>query len=438
MGWLSLLVCVASVPVVAQENKGTGGTIVVAMTSAAGTLSQVYCGDGCVDIPNLMYIDLIGVDPEIGWFAPRQPGALAESWEFSEDNRVLTLHLRDDMTWSDGTSITAADVLMDYELMQQPEAGHPYAWIAASIQSLEAPDPHALVFTFHEASCESLFSASALQVLPSHIYRTLIDEVGYASLAEHEWFDHPTVTSGPFRFGERFPDGSFRLIGNDDYVDAALGYVNAVDILFDLSWVNEMYSIDRFRAGEIDVWQEVPGPLQPEYRTAGEAGDIQVFEYSGGHWRYMAMNWADPTHPHIGVTVNPQEMPFQELLELAKSQTFDAYVMGWANNYPGKPSTTTYFGPFSDVPGSGQNDTSFYNKAYFALEEMALTVPGCGMAERAEIYRRMQEIIQEELPFVFLFVRTSMYAARNEVEGFAPYPGNLWWNVDTWSVRGED
>lgn len=38
------------------------------------------------------------------------PG-LAEEWEVSDDNLELTVHLHPDATWSDGTPVTAADVV---------------------------------------------------------------------------------------------------------------------------------------------------------------------------------------------------------------------------------------------------------------------------------------------------------------------------------------
>ncbi|MFW5748229.1 MAG: hypothetical protein ACOCYT_01310, partial [Chloroflexota bacterium] len=71
---------------------------------------------------------------------------------------------------------------------------------------------------------------------------------------------------------------------------------------------------------------------------------------------------------------------------------------------------------------------------YFELEEQALTVPGCALEERAEIYYRMQEIMQEEMPYIWLFVQNGFYASRTSVNGFDPFPSQLWWNVDTWTV----
>ncbi len=577
---LIVLTSTLLVPAAGQE-EGEGGTIVYGgADNPPATFSQIYYDDPSFGtILSLMYIPLIRVDPEMGAYAPNRLGALAENWEFSQDNRVLTMHLRDDMYWSDGTPITAADAVMQYELMQIPEAGLPVPWVAEYIESLEAPDDHTLVFTFPRSSCSSLLYHPA--VIPSHIYRELIDEVGYESLAEHEWFQHPTVTSGPFRFGEFHPDGSFTLVGNDNYVDASPGYVNP-DEFVTLTIADGDTMVDMFLAGEINVIDFVPEHRRAELISAAEAGEIQVYEFPGNKWDYMGLNWADPTNPQpaldedgnridqglhpifgdkltrqaiaraidvdavleeatlgfgermpsyiipiswvynhelppipydselalemlaeagwipenpdapagtnnrlvcqrclyatqvdsgfegshlefelltnadntrretaaalirdqlarIGITVDYQAMEFGALINIMLSQTFDALLLGWVGDYPEDPETTQIFSAATDDPASyGYNFNSFYNEEYFALEEMALNVPGCGLTERADIYRRMQEIMQDELPYIFLYAQVEMYAARSEVEGFAPYPANLWWNVDTWTVREGD
>lgn len=49
-------------------------------------------------------------------------GWLAESWEFSEDGKELTLELRDDVTFSDGSKFTVEDAVYSLELAQEPQA----------------------------------------------------------------------------------------------------------------------------------------------------------------------------------------------------------------------------------------------------------------------------------------------------------------------------
>jgi len=47
-----------------------------------------------------------------------------ENGGISEDGRVITLKLRDDITWSDGQPITAQDFVFTYEMITDRTMGH--------------------------------------------------------------------------------------------------------------------------------------------------------------------------------------------------------------------------------------------------------------------------------------------------------------------------
>jgi peptide/nickel transport system substrate-binding protein len=136
----------------------------------------------------------------------------------------------------------------------------------------------------------------------------------------------------------------------------------------------------------------------------------------------------------IGITVDFQTIDFNLLLDIMDGQTYDAFILGWQAAYPDDPDTVNLFGAEADVPGSGFNFTSFYNEEFFELEREALMMPGCDPEDRAPIYHRMQEIMYEEMPYLWLFSQDGMYGARANVSGFDPYPAQLWWNVTEWTV----
>ncbi|NIN67144.1 MAG: peptide ABC transporter substrate-binding protein, partial [Anaerolineae bacterium] len=50
------------------------------------------------------------------------PG-LATNWEESDDHLVWTFHLREDVTWSDGTPSTADDHIFTINMVTNPEFG---------------------------------------------------------------------------------------------------------------------------------------------------------------------------------------------------------------------------------------------------------------------------------------------------------------------------
>jgi len=140
----------------------------------------------------------------------------------------------------------------------------------------------------------------------------------------------------------------------------------------------------------------------------------------------------------IGVEANIETIEFFTMLDLMDAQEWDAYVLGWRNGYPDSPDMTQILTPAGDVVGSSSNAGSYANPEFIELNEQARALPGCDQEERAELYHQMQAIAQEDVPYIFMFVRNGFYATRSTVDGFDPYPSQLYWNVENWSVRSAD
>lgn len=68
-----------------------------------------------------MFDGLVAVNQD-GSIEPR----LAASWE-NKDNTIWTFHLRPGITWSDGSAITAQDVVWSWQRLVSPQTASPYA-----------------------------------------------------------------------------------------------------------------------------------------------------------------------------------------------------------------------------------------------------------------------------------------------------------------------
>jgi len=136
----------------------------------------------------------------------------------------------------------------------------------------------------------------------------------------------------------------------------------------------------------------------------------------------------------VGIAVDFQAIDFNTLLDIMGGETFDAFILGWRNGYPDDPDQTQLFSTSGDIVGSGSNNVSYSNPDVDKLMEQARTLPGCDPTARAKIYAQIQEQLQKDLPYVPLFAQNGMYAARKNVNGFAPYPSQEFWNVETWSL----
>ena len=137
-----------------------------------------------------------------------------ENGGVSADGKVLTLKLRDDIKWSDGTPITAADFIFTYQMYIDPKNSvattHPYELI----EKIEAPDPLTLVTTFKDPFASWLYSLWR-GLLPKHILQPVFDKDGTINNAE--WNRAPTVSCGPYNF-DKWESGSYALFkANPNY-----------------------------------------------------------------------------------------------------------------------------------------------------------------------------------------------------------------------------
>ncbi len=137
----------------------------------------------------------------------------------------------------------------------------------------------------------------------------------------------------------------------------------------------------------------------------------------------------------IGVEAIYQAVDFGTWVERVNAQDFDAVMLAWQSGYPDDPDGTQLFTGLGDVVGATNNIPSWYNAEFIELNEQARTLPGCDQEARAEIYRQMQEIAQEDMPYLWMYSLDGLYAARSNIANFDPRPGNAFWNVDAWYVR---
>jgi peptide/nickel transport system substrate-binding protein len=557
MGLTAVLAGAIALPALAQEvAPGEGGIIIEGNFGGdPATFNPILAGDTTSSrVSSFLYPGFIGVDPATATYVENDPSALVTEWEVSDDGLVYTFKIRTDWEWTDGTPITAADILYTWG-----------AYVAASegivdslggfyveyIESVESPAPDTIVVTFNEANCRALGYAAGLGPVPSHML-----PADYAELNDAEFNLNPTVTAGVFNFGEFRPSELVSLVANQAYNGSENGVIPT-------GWIykvvpDQTVLVEQFLAGETNVIDNAAVNRRADIAAAAERGEVQVFDFPGNAWDYLAMNYADPTNPQnaldeagnpidqgkhplfgdplvrqavahalnvdemiqgavfgqgarmnaysvpaswaypddlpfieynpdlsrqlleeagwvdsdgdgvrekdgvrlaftlytnegntrrgaigtiaqdalseVGFEVDFQAIDFNTLLDIMDSQTYDAYILGWRNGYPDDPDQTQLFATSSDVVGAGSNNMSYSNPEVDELMRQANTVPGCDPEERAAIYAEIQAKLQADLPYVPLFVINGQYAARSTVEGFAPYPSQLYWNVDTWSV----
>lgn len=140
---------------------------------------------------------------------------LAESWEASADGKTWTYTLRPDLLWSDGTPLTANDVVYTFErILNGRYEQRNYGNYVRNITSVKATDDRTVVMTTREPA--PIMERLAVYILPEHVWSS-IDAKAVKSFANEPEAGQTLVGSGPFLVVERRTGQFIRMVANDNY-----------------------------------------------------------------------------------------------------------------------------------------------------------------------------------------------------------------------------
>lgn len=263
-GVLGLLVIVTSFAGILALQR----TFLVTVPARGGVLTEGIVGsprfvnpllalsDADRDLTALTYAGLMGVDGE-GNLVP----VLAERYRVSEDGQEYTFSLREDAKFSDGTPVTADDVVFTVEKAQDPALRSPELANWANIRA-EALDARTVVFTLPKPYAPFLVDTT-LGILPADRWRNVpVDEFSFSPLMIDP------IGAGPFEITRviRDKDGGvtgYELRASDTYV---LGrpYLDRIIVKF---YDDAAKLADAYGQGKIESAHSIPaeGALRAPY-----------------------------------------------------------------------------------------------------------------------------------------------------------------------------
>ncbi len=175
----------------------------------------------------------------------------------------------------------------------------------------------------------------------------------------------------------------------------------------------------------------------------GERLTITTVSGTGDTLREDVMLIAQQNLAEIGVELKPEfyewSVLLNQYLDVAK---FQSYLLSWSLSTD--PDDFITFHSSAGVNEDGQlagfNDVEYSNPEVDELLERGRTT--MDKNERQQIYFEVQEILNEELPYVFLFSRDVVAAVHKDVKGVVMTGiGSLYperWYIETESVAAKD
>jgi peptide/nickel transport system substrate-binding protein len=215
-------------------------------------------------------------------------GLIAKSWKVSEDGLVINFQLRDDVSFSDGESLTAEDVVFtfDFIMTEAIQAPRDRAYLE-KIKNVKANGKYEVVFTFKEPYFEALSLAGGMSILPKHFYATY--------LKEPQKFNESKgllLGSGPYKLIDPknwTPDkGNIELVRNERYWGDVQPSYNR--ILWKIIQ-NDSARLTTYRNGDIDTYSARPVEYQELKKDAQIIAKSQNFEYMPPVVGYSYIGW---------------------------------------------------------------------------------------------------------------------------------------------------
>lgn len=125
-----------------------GGILNVGLATDAAIIDPSITGNSVTALITRNIVDSLVGQAEDNSFTPW----LAERWEITGDNTVYTFHLRQGVTFSDGTPLDAAAVKFNFDRILDPKTTSSYAKsLLGPIDKIEAPDSHTLVIRYRQS-----------------------------------------------------------------------------------------------------------------------------------------------------------------------------------------------------------------------------------------------------------------------------------------------
>lgn len=243
---------------------------------------------------------------------------LAESYAYSDDLKTITLKLKPGLKWSDGTPLTAEDVVYSFMLTKEaPAFDQKGIWSGKNLQTITSTDETTVVFQLEKADSTFAWNLERYHIVPKHIWSKVNDLTTFTN-------PNP-VGSGPMTVVKYLKPQQMELCRNPNYYLEGRPYLDCVNFR---SYNDNSQIQPALIKGEIDWGSNFIADVESTFVAQDKANN---------HFWY-------PANDAIHLYVNTKQKPFDDLrVRQALSMALDreaivdiaAYGYPTANYNPG-------------------------------------------------------------------------------------------------------
>ncbi len=162
-------------------------------------------------------------------------------------------------------------------------------------------------------------------------------------------------------------------------------------------------------------------------RRDGKIFEFSIITNSDNPQRKYALIMVQEYLKRIGIKVNIRMLEWQAFIKLVNQRHFDCILLGW--QLSSDPDEYSIWYSKSDVKG-GFNFIGFNNKDVDKLiKEGRITFD---KKKRRAIYLKINRLITQEIPYIFLYYPTSITAVNKRIKGIKPEKAGIMYNFIRW------
>jgi ABC-type transport system substrate-binding protein len=269
----------------AGEGKPGGTLIHGLLRDPIGFDPHINYGASSSSLQSNVYNGLVEYDLDGGII-----GALAESFEVSEDGLELIFKLRQGVKFHQGQDFTAEDVIYNLDRILNEETGASRRSELSNVGSYEATDEFTVTMTLPQPY------AVLLPVLAT-------DETLMGSMAWFESGVDPVTEmngTGPFMLDSFEPEVKYTLVKNPNYWKPGLPYLDSIE---QIPIPDDNARVNALRSGEVNYIEYVP------WQNMAEFEDDSNYSFWKGFETFNLVRF-NPNHPPLDNKLVRQAMNY--------------------------------------------------------------------------------------------------------------------------------
>jgi peptide/nickel transport system substrate-binding protein len=239
---------------------------------------------------------------------------LATSWKVADDKSSITLTLRNDVLFHDGTKFDANAVKFNLDAVKDGKLPGTSFW--TTIDVVDNYTVRINLSKWENSIIPALASRTGMMISPAAVQKNGV-----------EWAGQNPVGTGPFKFTKFERDVSFECTKNENYWQKGKPYLNGIKYVF-IPQAETM--IAAFKAGELD---EVAAFSSKTLSDLVAGGDELVFKPDGAFILYPDIANADS--PWSNKLVREAASYALDREALAKALGFGVFTAGYQWPRPG-------------------------------------------------------------------------------------------------------